>query len=160
MELTFFIFFALLSVAGALSLILQRNIVYSALSLIVVIGGMGGLFVLLSASFLAVLQIVIYAGAIMALFLFVIMMVDVRDEIGSIWVFRSKLVLIILFLIAAAAIWGVSNSAGNFAALSKPFDLHTLSENLFTLYLFPFEAISVLIISSVIGALYLARKEN
>jgi len=160
MELVFFIFFALLSIAGALSLILQRNIVYSALSLIVVIGGMGGLFLLLSATFLAVLQIVIYAGAIMALFLFVIMMVDVQDEIGSIWVFRSKLVLIVLFLIAAAAIWGVSNSAGNFAALSKPFDLHALSENLFTIYVFPFEAISVLIISSVIGALYLARKED
>src|ERR1043166_197165 len=131
MELVFFILFALLSVAGAFSLILQRNIVYSALSLIVVIGGMGGLFLLLNAAFLAVLQIVIYAGAIMALFLFVIMMVDVHDEIGSLWVFRSKLVLVVLFLIAGAAIWGVFSSAGKFEGLSKPFDLHTLSENLF-----------------------------
>ena len=96
----------------------------------------------------------------MALFLFVIMMVDVQDELTSVWLFRSKMVLIVLFLIAAAAIWGVSNSTGDFSALARPFDLHAFSENLFTIYLFPFEAISVLIISSVIGALYLARKED
>lgn len=160
MELAFFILFSFVAVAGALSLILQRNVVYSALSLIVVIGGMGGLFLLLNASFLAVLQIVIYAGAIMALFLFVIMMVDVQDEISSAWLFRSKMVLVILFLIAGAAIWGVSSSVSGFSTLSKPFDLQALSHDLFTTYIFPFEAISVLIVSSVIGALYLARKEE
>ena len=158
-EAIFFAIFGLASIGAALSLILQRNIVYSALSLIVVIGSMGGLFLLLNATFLAVLQIVIYAGAIMALFVFVIMMVDIRDEAAGPRL-RSKVVLVVLLLIAAAAIWGIRAEVGSFANLSVPFDVHSLGQNLFSAYIFPFEIVSILIISSVIGALYIAKKEE
>jgi NADH-quinone oxidoreductase subunit J len=158
-EAIFFAIFGLAAIGAALSLILQKNIVYSALSLIVVIGSMGGLFLLLNATFLAVLQIVIYAGAIMALFVFVIMMVDVRDESAGPRL-RSKVVLLVLFLIAGAAIWGIRAEVGSFANLSVQFDVHSLAQNLFTAYIFPFEIVSVLIISSVIGALYIAKREE
>src|SRR5262245_55478479 len=105
-QLLFFIAFALTAVGSALSLILQRNIIYISLSLIVVIASMAGLFLLLQANFLAVLQLVIYAGAIMVLFLFVIMMTDVRDEAAALQR-QTRFVLMILFLIASAAIWSV-----------------------------------------------------
>ena len=159
MELAFFILFAITAVASALSVILQRNIIYSALSLILVIGSMGGLFLLLHANFLAVLQIVIYAGAIMALFLFVIMMVEPQDEITEAWRGQTKLVLVILLFIAAATVWAV-RSVGNFQLLTQDLGVKALARSLFTSYVFPFEAIAVLIISSVIGALYIARKED
>lgn len=160
MELAFFLLFAATAVASALSLILQRNPIYSALSLIVVIGSIGGLYLLLNAGFLAVLQIVIYAGAVMALFLFVIMMLDVTEERDHRWPSRTKIVLLILLLIAGASAWAVSSSFTSFPALAENFEVRTLSTQLFTTYLLPFEAISVLIVSSVIGALYIARQED
>ncbi len=158
-EIVFFIVFAGTAVGAALSLILQKNIIYSALSLILVIGSMGGLFLLLNAAFLAILQIVIYAGAIMTLFLFVIMMVDVKEEPVSAKLFRSRLALLALLLIAGGTMWGISASIPVFDPLSHDFSVKALSRELYTTYLFPFEAIAVLIISSVIGALYIARKE-
>ena len=160
MELTFFLFFALMAVVSALSVLLQKNPIYSALSLIIVIASMAGLFLLLKASFIALLQLVIYAGAIMALFLFVLMMMDVREDLSSGWPVQRKLAFLILLLIAGSAIWAISGSAAYFQPLSSDFSLKAFSRQLFTSYVFPFEAISVLIISSVIGALYIARKED
>src|SRR5215471_14163641 len=100
MQLVFFVFFAIAAIASALSLILQRNPIYSALSLIVVIASMGGLFLLLDAHFIAILQIVIYAGAVMTLFLFVIMMVESPLDLTPIWKRQSKFAFLILLLIA------------------------------------------------------------
>ena len=159
-EIIFFIVFAATAIGAALSLILQKNLVYSALSLILVIGSMGGLFLLLNAAFLAILQIVIYAGAIMTLFLFVIMMVDVKDERPLEKRLLSRLALLSLLLIAGGAIWGISTATPTFDPLSHAFSFRDLSRELYTTYLFPFEAIAVLILSSVIGALYIARKET
>lgn len=160
MELAFFTFFALMSVIAALSVILQKNPIYSALSLIVVIASMGGLFLLLNAHFIAVLQIVIYAGAVMTLFLFVIMMVEAKDEFRPVWSIQSKLVLLVLLVIAGITIWSVSLTDTQFTQLAKDFSIKSLARTLFTTYIFPFEIITILIISSVIGALYIARKEE
>lgn len=159
MEIAFFLLFAICAVAAALSVILQKNIIYSALSLIVVIGSMGGLFLLLNAAFIAVLQIVIYAGAIMALFLFVIMMVDPQTEAGDGWRRQTKLVLLIVLLIAAGAVWAI-RAVGSFQPITHGMSVKDLARLLFTGYLLPFEAITILIISSVIGALYIARRED
>ena len=160
MQLAFFIFFAVAALLAALSVILQKNPIYSALSLIVVIASLGGLFLLLNANFIAVLQIVIYAGAIMTLFLFVIMMLEPREELRPAWTIQSKAVLMILLVIAGITIWSVSFSDAQITALATNFSVKSLGRSLFTTYLFPFEIISVLIISSVIGALYIARKEE
>jgi NADH-quinone oxidoreductase subunit J len=160
MELAFFTLFAVSAILSALSVILQKNPIYSALSLIVVIASMGGLFLLLNANFIAILQIIIYAGAIMTLFLFVIMMVDVREDISPSWKSQSKVALLILLLIAGVTIWGVSSSDSQIVPLAKDFSVKSLARQLFTAYVFPFEVISILIISSVVGALYMARKEE
>jgi NADH-quinone oxidoreductase subunit J len=160
MELVFFIFFAVAAVVSALSLILQRSPIYSALSLIVVIASMGGLFLLLDAHFIAVLQIVIYAGAVMTLFLFVIMMLESPRDLSPVWKRQSKFALMILLLIAGVTIWAVSSFDTSFALLHRDFSVKALARALFTSYVFPFEVITILIISSVIGALYIARKEE
>jgi NADH-quinone oxidoreductase subunit J len=160
MELAFFILFALSAILSALSVILQKNPIYSALSLIVVIASMGGLFLLLNANFIAILQMVIYAGAIMTLFLFVIMMVDVRDEAWPSWKIQHKGALLVLLLIAGVTIWAVSSADSQIIPLTKDFSVKSLARQLFTTYVFPFEVISILIISSVVGALYIARKEE
>jgi NADH-quinone oxidoreductase subunit J len=160
MELAFFILFAVSAILSALSVILQKNPIYSALSLIVVIASMGGLFLLLNANFIAILQMVIYAGAIMTLFLFVIMMVDVRDEAPPSWKIQHKGALLVLLLIAGVTIWAVSSADSQFIPLTKDFSVKSLARQLFTTYVFPFEIISILIISSVVGALYIARKEE
>lgn len=159
-ELAFFAIFSTFCIISALSLILQRNPVYSALSLIVAIASIGGLFLLLHATFLAVLQIITYAGAIMALFLFVVMMVDVGDEPPSAMPFHAGPVLLILLLIAGGVIWAISSAVPGIRESTASIDFRELSRQLFTTYVFPFESITVLIISSVIGALYVARKEE
>jgi NADH-quinone oxidoreductase subunit J len=160
MELAFFILFAVTAIASALSVILQRNPIYSALSLIVVIASMGGLFLLLNAHFIAVLQIVIYAGAVMTLFLFVLMMVEAHEDVEPIWKRQSKFALLILLIMAGVTIWAISGTDSQILALTKDFSFKNLATELFTTYVFPFEIISILIISSVIGALYIARKEQ
>lgn len=159
-EVVFFIFFSLMAIVSALSVILQKNPIYNALSLIFVIASIGGLFLLLQAAFLAVLQIIIYAGAIMALFLFVIMMVDVEKDLNPSWHPKSIGALVILLLIAAGTIWAVSAYTPSFRDLNADFTIRSLARELFTSYVFPFEAIALLIVSSVVGALYVARKEQ
>lgn len=160
MELAFFVLFSTVAIASALSVVLQKNPIYSALSLIVVIASIGGLFLLLEATFLAVLQIIIYAGAVMALFLFVLMMVDVGHEPPAIRQVKTGLVFLILLLIAGSVIWALLHAIPSFPPLVADFGIKALSRELFTNYIFPFEAISMLIVSSVIGALYVARKEE
>lgn len=159
-ELVFFIFFSIMALASALSLVLQKNPIYSALSLILVIASIGGLFLLLQAAFLAVLQLIIYAGAIMALFVFVIMMVDVDKDLYPSWHPKSVTALLILLLIAGATIWAVLGYTPSFPAMQADFTIRNLARELFTSYVFPFEAIALLIVSSVVGALYIARKET
>lgn len=159
-EVVFFIFFSIFALASALSVILQKNPIYSALSLILVIASIGGLFLLLQAAFLAVLQIIIYAGAIMALFVFVIMMVDVDKDLYPSWHPKSVTALVILLLIAGATIWAVLGYTPSFPAMQADFTIRNLARELFTSYVFAFEAIALLIVSSVVGALYIARKET
>jgi NADH-quinone oxidoreductase subunit J len=121
---------------------------------------MGGLFLLLNATFLAVLQIIIYAGAVMALFLFVIMMVDIPDEATPAkFHLYGKLALLLILLIAGATIWSIRTMNHQFSALTADFSVRELSRHIFTTHLFPFEAIGILIVSAVVGALYIARKE-
>ena len=159
-EVLFFGFFSLVAVAGALSLILQKDPVYSALSLIVVIASMAGLFLLLNAPLLAMLQIIIYAGAVMALFVFVIMMVDPPKVPAPSLHAYSRIAFILLLVIAGAAIWSITKVTDSFTQLNADFSVRQISTSIFTTHLFPFEAIGMLIVSAVVGALYIARKEE
>ena len=159
-EALFFGFFSLVAVASALSLILQKDPVYSALSLIVVIASMAGLFLLLNAPLLAMLQIIIYAGAVMALFVFVIMMVDPPKVPAPSFQTYSRIAFILLLVIAGAAIWSITKVTDSFTQLNADFSVRQISTRIFTTHLFPFEAIGMLIVSAVVGALYIARKEE
>jgi NADH-quinone oxidoreductase subunit J len=159
-ETIFFGFFALVGVAGAFSLILQKDPVYSALSLIVVIASMAGLFLLLNSPLLAMLQIIIYAGAVMALFVFVIMMVDPPKIPTPSFNVYSRVAFVLLLVIAGVAIWSITKMTDSFTLLNADFSVRQISKSIFTSHLFPFEAIGMLIVSAVVGALYIARKEE
>jgi len=159
-EAIFFGFFSLVAVAAAFSLILQKDPVYSALSLIVVIASMAGLFLLLNSPLLAMLQIIIYAGAVMALFVFVIMMVDPPKIPTPSFNVYSRVAFLILLVIAGVAIWSITKVTDSFTPLNADFSVRQISRSIFTSHLFPFEAIGMLIVSAVVGALYIARKEE
>jgi NADH-quinone oxidoreductase subunit J len=167
MELLFFIILGLVAIVSALMVILQRNPAYSALALIVTLGSISGLFILLKAFFLAFIQIIVYAGAVMVLFIFVIMLLNLRkDEFGPekrkfqriFALIFSAFFLIELFVIVGNAIFGKGGKA-----LSMSADFGTpqaLGRILFTDYLLPFEIASILLLIAMVGAIFLARREE
>jgi NADH-quinone oxidoreductase subunit J len=160
-----FLFFllAVLSVGGVLGMILSRNQAHSALFLVFAFTCLGGLFGLLDAPFIAAVQIIIYAGAIMVLFIFVIMMINLEQGISpekKRWTLGLAAVLTV-FLIAelGLAIRGTASALGSTGgqSIGSPTDLGRL---LFTDYLYPFEITSVLIIAALVGAIVLVKKRE
>jgi NADH-quinone oxidoreductase subunit J len=167
MELAFFIILSLVAIVSALMVILQRNPVYSALSLIVTLGSIAILFILQKAFFLAFIQIIVYAGAIMILFIFVIMLLNLRkDEFGPekrklqrfFAIVFSLLLIVELFIVVRYALFG---KAGQSMQVAEDFgSAGSLGQLLFSTYLFPFEITSILLLIAMIGALFLARREE
>jgi NADH-quinone oxidoreductase subunit J len=169
MNIPFIMFFvcALLAVAGAVVLILAHEPIHSALALILVMMSLAVLYLLLGAPFIAAVQIIVYAGAIMVLFVFVIMLlnagVEERTDFSKIAKFAG--VPLGFFLLLEIAHWLAHSQAGtaiaNGAGASvEAASTNTLSLLLFQQYLFPFEATSILILIAILGALVLARKEE
>jgi NADH-quinone oxidoreductase subunit J len=169
MSIPIILFFvcALVAVAGALVLILAREPIHSALALVVVMMALAVLYLLLGAPFIAAVQIIVYAGAIMVLFVFVIMLlnagVEERTDFSKLAKFAG--VPLGFFLLLEIAHWlahspvgaAIANGAGSSAGEASTTEL---SEMLFRQYLFPFEATSILILIAILGALVLARKEE
>jgi NADH-quinone oxidoreductase subunit J len=164
MHLVLFIIFAAMCVAGALNLLLQRHPINSALSLIVVMSSLAVLYLLLGAEFLAAAQVIVYSGAIMVLFTFVIMLLNAGKEQRT---HGSKLAYIAGFP-GAAALLGLlafifisrrddfgQARLGDYLATTGD-----LSRVLFKDLLLPFEVTSVLILIAILGAVALARKEH
>lgn len=163
MQLVLFFIFGVLCIAGALNLLFQRHPINSALSLIVVMSSLAVLYLLLGAEFLAAAQVIVYSGAIMVLFTFVIMLLNAGSEERT---HGSK---------AAYAI-GIPGATALFAALAYIFISNgprlpvipgralvttpELSRVLFRDLLLPFEVTSVLILVAILGAVALARKEH
>jgi NADH-quinone oxidoreductase subunit J len=160
----YFLFFLLaaLCVGSVLGMIISKNQAYNALFLIVAFASLGGLFGLLEAPFIAVVQIIIYAGAIMVLFIFVIMMINIRTGIPpekkkwTLYISLGLAVVLIIELIVA-----------NKAAFTLPVSTETLEAGpvslgrlLFTKYLYPFEITSILIIAALVGAIVLVKKKE
>lgn len=161
MEFGFFLFFAAVAVASALLVIIARSPIHSALALMVCLVQVAALFILLGSPFLAAIQIFVYVGAVMVLFLFVIMMLDVRKVArvrflaGGMYPALFVLVLLgaeMLILLFGSDRLPASAAAGG-GALKK------LSTTLFTDYLFPFEVASVILLVALVGAIVLARSE-
>ncbi|MFM7735681.1 MAG: NADH-quinone oxidoreductase subunit J [Alphaproteobacteria bacterium] len=160
MTLAFWIF-AILSVISAVTTILHRNPIYSALSLVATLFLIAGMFVLLDAHLVAFLQVIVYAGAIMVLFLFVIMLLSAGDEVRL----EGRRALR-LGVVAAAAVLAfelgsvVVAKRGDDAALPAGFgSTEALAERLFSRWALPFEITSLLLMVAVVGAVVLARRK-
>jgi NADH-quinone oxidoreductase subunit J len=164
--------FAAVTVIGSLLVVSQKNPVYSVLSIIMAFFGLAGLYVLLEAPFVAVAQIIIYAGAIMVLFLFTVMLLNAPRENAAEWdrshpLYRPMAVRIgavLAVLLALELGWALSRTSGlGVAVNAQSVDQMTIAvmgKKLFTDYMFAFEVTSILIIASMVGAVVLARKRE
>ncbi len=167
MEFGFFLFFAVVAIASALVVVIARSPVHSALALMVSLVQVAALFILLGSPFLAVIQIFVYVGAVMVLFLFVIMMLDVR-EAARVRFLRGGTIptLVVLVLLGAEMLILLLGSerlpvsAAGGAGAFGPDAIERLSTTLFTDYLFPFEVTSVILLVALVGAIVLARSET
>ncbi len=166
MEQAVFILGALICLLGGAGVILFRNPVHSALSLVTTLFGVAVLFIALGAEFLAAVQIIVYAGAIVVMFLFVIMLlgVDQTDDIGFEPLKGQRPaaivagVLLVSGLISVVLLGAVTgDSSANAEIQAKVPNVEQLARSLFTDYLFAFEITSVLLIIGVVGAVTLAR---
>ncbi len=163
--LMIFFVLAAIAVSGAVSLILQRHPIHSALSLIVVMVALAGLYLLMGAEFVAAVQIIVYGGAIMVLFIFVIMLLNAGEEERT---DQSKLALyagVPLAVAVTGLICAAIESSQTAANMPAPVaetltSTRTLSTLLFTEFVYPFELTSFLILVAILGAIVLAQREN
>jgi NADH-quinone oxidoreductase subunit J len=167
MDTAFFYFFALLVIGGAILTITRRNAIHSAICLIVSLLGVAGLYLLQKAEFLFAVQIILYIGGIMVLFLFVIMLVNLDEQAkerqfnGQWWVALACVALVgaqVFYFIrqgsdalrlAPAADTAVNMTKGN---------TEMIADALFSEYLLPFEIASLLLLVAVVGSVVMAKK--
>ena len=164
LHLALFAFFGAICVAGAINLLVQRHPISSALSLIVVMGSLAVEYMLLGAEFVAVVQVIIYAGAIMVLFVFVIMLLNAGEEERSpgsriALIFGVPGMLVLMGLIAWVLI-RQNPATGSVPAGALPGTPPEIGRLLFRDFLLPFEITSVLILIAIMGAVVLARREH
>lgn len=155
---------AAFTVVFAAVMVIHRHPVKSVLALVVSFFGLAVCYVMLSAPFIAAIQVIVYAGAILVLFLFVLLLLNVPEETRErdprpIQRFLGGAAL----LVFAASLLGLLRGHGSSAAAAGPptsFDIAPLARLLFTSYLLPFEALSVLLLAALVGAYVLARTER
>jgi NADH-quinone oxidoreductase subunit J len=159
-----FILFAGLAIGCGLAVVAQRNPLYSAISLIGVFISLACLYVMLAAPFIAAVQVIVYAGAIMVLVVFVIMLLNVEQEERR----KARLKFLVpaaialsAILIAEVAFILVTVQEFRVNPTSAPSDVgltHSIGAQLFTRYLLPFEITSILLLMAIVGAMTLARR--
>jgi NADH-quinone oxidoreductase subunit J len=164
-----FYFFGAVAVIASLLVIAQRNPVYSVLLLIVSFGALSGLYVLLEAPFAAVVQIIVYAGAIMVLFLFVVMLLNAPHEETE-YDERTHPMLrpgpmrfggVLAVALIVELVWALGRSAPATGFSTNPVtSVAAIGRTLFTDYAFQFEVTSVLILVAMVGAVLMARREQ
>src|SRR2546428_9579305 len=163
MQALLFILFAGLAIGCAISMVVQRNPLYSAISLVGVFIALACLYVTLAAPFIAAVQVIVYAGAIMVLVVFVIMLLNVEEEerpmrlralipiaIGLAAILFAEAIFIIFFVQASPST--PTDNISNVGLTSS------IGAGLFTSYLLPFEITSVLLLIAIVGAITLARR--
>jgi len=172
MHLVLFFIFGAVCVGAAINLLVQKHPINSALSLIVVMGSLALLYLLLGAEFVAAIQVIVYAGAVMVLFVFVIMLLNAGEEEVLPHTSRVAFSLGIPGLIAGLAIgvWVISRYAGlDRITIGGPQILNgteafgnprSVAQLLFRDFLLPFEVTSILILVAILGAVVLARREE
>ena len=164
LHLVLFLLFAVLAVAGAVNLLIQKHPIASALSLIVVMGALAAEYMLLGAEFVAVIQVIIYAGAIMVLFVFVIMLLNAGEEERSkgsrVAMAIGMPAVVIGGILIAVALLQAQPAATAVQAGALPGPPKAIGRLLFRDFLLPFEVTSVLILIAIMGAVVLARRED
>jgi len=163
MEITqiLFWFLSALALLGAVGVVASKNPIYSVLCLVIVFFAISGHYVLMNAQFLAIVNIIVYAGAIMVLFLFVIMLMNLNAEtepVKNVYMklagVVSGLTLMIVFVAALSHSQNTILKAGTSVGLTE-----SLGKALFNVYVVPFEISSVLFLSAMIGAILIGKKD-
>jgi NADH-quinone oxidoreductase subunit J len=165
MEITQILFWFLtaLAVFGAIGVVANKNPIYSVLCLIIVFFAISGHYVLMNAQFLAIVNIIVYAGAIMVLFLFVIMLMNLNAETEPVKNLYMKLagviagLMLMIIFVAALSHSDTTNTvirAGTSVGLTE-----SLGKALFNRYVVPFEISSLLFLSAMIGAILIGKKD-
>lgn len=160
-----FIVLAILGLAGGIGMILSRNAIYSVLFLILNFFCIGGLFLTLHSEFLAVIQIIVYAGAIMVLFLFVIMLLNLSSEQKWDQQYDWKRVLAFVlglgFFAQMLYMFSVVKQFEGRIAENFPYGkVEAIGKDMMTTHLFPFEMISVILLAALMGAIIIAKKHK
>ena len=165
MEQAFFLFFAVVAIASGLTVVVARNPIHSALALMVCFVQVAAVFLLLRAPFLAVIQLFVYVGAVIILFLFVIMMLDVRKEARVPFLKRWVAIAVAIVALLATEMFALLLTGGQWRApaymprAGGMTSVRDLSTTLFTEFLLPFEVASVILLVALVGAIILTRKE-
>jgi NADH-quinone oxidoreductase subunit J len=161
---------ALVTVLASLGVVMQRNPMYSVLLLIVSFAGLSGLYILLHAPFVAAIQIIIYAGAIMVLFLFVVMLLNVPTEDPP-HGYHARLMggagprwfgAVLAFVLAGELVYAMAHLVPTAlpTGAGRTVSIYDVGVTLYREYAFAFEVTSVLILLAMVGAVVLARKES
>lgn len=161
----YIVFYGLAAVAlcAALAVIVVNRVMHSALALVICFGAIAGLFFQLNAQFIAAVQVIIYAGAIMVLFLFVIMLLDPEaekfspDRLKKIVVIALPFTVLLVFLLTQVTLHGLEDAE---TSLHLVGDAQSIGRLLFHDYLLAFEITSILILSAVLGAIVLTRRSE
>jgi len=164
MDQILFLIFAGIAVLCGINLVIQNQPISSALSLVGVMGALALIYLQLGGEFIAAAQLIVYAGAIMVLFIFVIMLLNAGKERAvarHLWVRWAGLPLLFLFIaLMAYIVQRVLPPSGEVEFGANPLGTaEAIGTRLFTIYLLPFEVTSVLILIAIVGAIVLARKE-
>ncbi len=159
----FFYFLAFMAVASAIAVITRRNPVHAALSLIITLLSLAGLYLMLYAPFVAAVQIILYAGGIMVLFLFVIMLVNLEQNIREYqwnkqWVLGILLALSLGGLLVYVIRRGHDIFPATFVALPEGQNTQQVGIWLYGNYMLPFEIASLLLLVAIVGAVVMAKK--
>jgi len=158
---------AFTSIIASLLLITRKNPIHSALFLVLNFLCVAVLYILLYSQFIAIIQVVVYAGAIVMLIVFVIMLLDLEQELRSgLKLFYSKAIggflaaLFLLGIIYSVVAKSPTGQIGSYTPEKMNANVKAVGEILFTQYLFPFEIVSVLLVAAIIGAVILSKKRT
>ena len=168
MEVVLFFIFAGIALVAALGVVLARNPVHSALCLVTVLISIAVLFIIQDAQLLAAVQVIVYAGAIVVLFLFVIMLLGVdRSESLTDTLRGQRMLAVPLGVLSAAALivlgwghWTTGAPSARGVVAPKGGNVKAVAESLFTSFLWPFELTAVLLTIAVIGGVVLSRRSH
>jgi len=166
MEVIIFVFLAIFCLASATNILLQRHPIYSALSLVLTFIGLAGIYIQMHAEFIAVMQIVVYTGAIMVLFVFVIMLLNTKAEerVPNKLVFLTYVgIPVVVLLVGMVGLKIFETFSERPIWISTPTSLagstQAIGKVLYTQYALPFEVTSVLLLVAIVGAIIMAKKE-